>query len=241
MGEMAVTPTGRIAVVGGTGPEGAGLALRWAAAGLDVIIGSRDESRAMDSAGRIAEKAVTARGGEGVRIAGMTNPTAVAQAQIVVLTVPFAAQQSTLKSVLDAFHAGQTLVDVTVPLAVAVGGRATHVLGVWEGSAAEAAAGAVPPGIGVVAAFHNVSASHLEHLEAPVDCDVLVCGDDRAAKKQVRPMVEAIAGCRYVDAGPLANARIVESLTALLIGVNIRYRVPGAGIRLTGLPAAPGA
>lgn len=231
--------TGRVAVLGGTGPEGAGLALRWAAAGIDVIIGSREEGRAVDSAGRIDEMAAAARG-QSVRIAGMKNPTAVAHAQIVVLTVPFAAQQSILKSVHDAFHAGQILVDVTVPLAVAVGGRPTQVLGLWQGSAAEAAAGAVPPGIGVVAAFHNVSASHLEHLDAPVDCDVLVCGDDRAAKSQVRPLVESIAGCRYVDAGPLANARIVESLTALLIGVNIRYRVPGAGIRLTGLPAALG-
>jgi NADPH-dependent F420 reductase len=110
-------------------------------------------------------------------------------------------------------------------------------LGVWEGSAAEATADAVPDGVLVVAAFHNVSAVHLEHLDEEIECDVLVCGDKREAKNRILPLVEAIAGARYVDAGPLANARIVEALTALMIGINIRYKIPGAGIRITGLPA----
>ena len=108
-------------------------------------------------------------------------------------------------------------------------------LGVWQGSAAQQAAAAVPRGLAVVAAFHNVSAPHLDDLEHPIACDVLVCGDNREAKDRVRRLVEAIAGCGYVDAGPLANARIVESITALLVGINVRYKVPGSGIRLTGL------
>jgi NADPH-dependent F420 reductase len=149
--------------------------------------------------------------------------------------VPFAAQLSTLKSVETALHPGQVLVDCTVPLATAVGGRPTALLGVWQGSAAQQAASAVPRGLAVVGAFHNTSAPHLVELEHPVACDVLVCSDNREAKERVRGLVEAIAGCRYVDAGPLANARIVESLTSLLIGINIRYRIPGAGIRLTGV------
>jgi NADPH-dependent F420 reductase len=109
-------------------------------------------------------------------------------------------------------------------------------LGVWEGSAAEQAAAAVPAGVSVVAAFHHLSAAHLKHIEHPVDSDILVCGDDRSAKDRVRPFVEAIAGARFVDAGPLSNARIVESITALLVGLNVRHKVRGAAIRITGLP-----
>jgi NADPH-dependent F420 reductase len=139
----------------------------------------------------------------------------------VVLTVPFAAQLSTIHSVRDQLGAGTVLVDVTAPLATAVGGRATRVLGLWEGSAAEQAAAAVPD-VAVVSAFHHLSAHHLADVSHPLDSDVLVCGDVREAKERVRRLVEAIPGARYVDAGPLANARIVESFTALLIGLNIR-------------------
>ena len=221
---------GPIAVVGGTGPEGSGLALRWALAGLEVLIGSPPSARAEQTAGEIRSKA-----GSDMRVQGFANPEAVAAAETIVLTVPFNAQLETLKGVSASLRAGQVLVDCTVPLASSVGGRATAMLGVWQGSAAQQAASAVPRGIAVVGAFHNVSAHHLREIAHPVDCDVLVCGDSPDAKVRVRQLVEAIAGCRYVDAGPIANARIVESLTALLIGLNIRYKVPGAGFRLTGL------
>jgi NADPH-dependent F420 reductase len=221
---------GRIAVLGGTGPEGSGLALRWSLAGLDVVVGSRDHERAASAAERIRQRL-----GPDARIDGLENGAAAEQADTLVLTVPFAAQLSTLKSVEAALRPGQVLVDCSVPLATAVGGRPTALLGVWQGSAAQQAASAVPRGLAVVGAFHNISAPHLNALEHPVACDVLVCGDNREAKEQVRGLVEAIDGCRYVDAGPLANARVVESLTALLIGINIRYRIPGAGVRLTGL------
>lgn len=230
MAELGPGP-GRIAILGGTGPTGSGLAMRWAKAGLDVTIGSREPSRAEAAAQR-----VRAAAGPDARVSGLANADAAARADTVVLTVPFAAQASTLKSVEAALRPGQVLVDCTVPLATAVGGRATTVLGVWQGSAAQQAAAAAPRGVTIVAAFHHVSAVHLEALGEPVDCDVLVCGDSREAKERVRRLVEAIDSCRYVDAGPLANARIVESITALLIGINIRYKVPGAGIRLTGLP-----
>ncbi|HZT08141.1 MAG TPA: NADPH-dependent F420 reductase [Chloroflexota bacterium] len=221
-----------IAVIGGTGPEGSGLALRWARAGFPVAIGSRDASRAGEMAARIQQRV------GGGRVYGAENVAAAASAEIVVLTVPFAAQQTTLKAIRGALRPGQVVVDVTVPLAAAIGGRATRVLGVWEGSAAEATAESVPDGVSVVAAFHNISAGHLDHLEAAIDCDVLVCGDERGSKVRVARLVEALDGARFVDAGPLANARIVESITALLVGINIRYKIPGAGIRITGLPAA---
>jgi 8-hydroxy-5-deazaflavin:NADPH oxidoreductase len=230
MSQLYAADPGPIAVLGGTGPEGSGLALRWARAGLDVIIGSRDAARAETSAMQLRDQA-----GEPAKLRGLDNLSAVQQAETIVLTVPFNAQLSTLKTVESALRPGQVLVDCTVPLAAAVGGRATAMLGVWQGSAAQQSASAVPRGVAVVGAFHNVSAHHLEVLDHPVECDVLVCGDNREAKDRVRQLVQAIEGCRYVDAGPLANARTVESITALLIGINIRYKIPGAGIRLTGL------
>ncbi len=223
-----------VAILGGTGAEGSGLALRWAKAGLHLVIGSRDAQRAQSAAERISS-GVGAAGW----IVGAGNADAAARARLVVLTVPFAAQLSTIKSVRDQLGEGTILVDATVPLAVAVGGRATRVLGVWEGSAAEQAAAAVPKGVSVVAAFHHLSAHHLADLAHPLDSDVLVCGDQREAKERVRALVEAIEGARYVDAGPLSNARIVESMSALLIGLNIRYKTPGAAVRITGLDPPP--
>jgi NADPH-dependent F420 reductase len=219
-----------VAVLGGTGAEGSGLALRWAKAGIPIIIGSRDGGRAAAAAEKLRAAA-----GPRAEVSGLENPEAASKADLVVLTVPFAAQLGTLSSVKEQLRPETILVDVTVPLATAVGGRATQVLGVWAGSAAEQAAAAVPKGVNVVAAFHNLSAEHLEELDHSIDSDVLVCGDSRAAKERVRPLVEAIAGARYVDAGPLANARIVESLTALLVGINIRHKIKGSGIRITGI------
>lgn len=219
-----------VAILGGTGAEGSGLALRWASAGLRVIVGSRDPQRAQATAQRLRVEA-----GSDARVEGLTNAEAAAACPLLVLTVPFAAQLPTIQSVRDRLAEGTILVDVTVPLATAVGGRATRLLGVWEGSAAEQAAAAVPPGVAVVAAFHHLSAHHLADLAHPLDSDVLVCGDQRDAKERLRPLVQAIPGARYVDAGPLATARIVESMTALLIGLNIRYKVPGSGIRITGI------
>src|SRR5262245_53102555 len=218
-----------IAIIGGTGDQGKGLALRWAQAGFAITVGSRDAQRAQTAA---AEFKATLGGN--VTIEGAANAAAAANAEIVVLTVPFAAQIATLKDIAPSIKAGTLLIDVTVPLEPAVGGKPTRTLGVWAGSAAEQCREYAPAGVEVVAAFHNVGAEALADLSHAVECDVLLCGDKKEAKERVRPLVEAIAGCRYVDAGPLTNARTVEAITALLIGVNIRHK-KHTGIRVTDL------
>ena len=213
----------RVAVIGGTGAEGSGLAMRWAAAGIDVVIGSRDEDRAEAAAAKLGAAA------------GGRNEDAAASARVVVVTVPFAGQAGIYKSIASHVRDDAVVVDCTVPVATAVGGKATHVLGVWEGSAAEQAAALLPEGPKLCAAFHSVSASALHEVSTELDADVLVCGP-RAAKPVVRDLVDAIPGLRYVDAGPLANARLVEPITSLLVGINIRYKTDRSGIRITGLP-----
>lgn len=219
-----------ISIIGGTGDQGKGLALRWAKAGYKITIGSRDAERAASAAAEMIELL----GGSG-EIDGAANRDAAAKGQILVLTVPFAAQIGTLKEIRESIREGSILMDVTVPLEPAVGGRPSRMLGVWAGSAAEQCAELAPPGVTVVSAFHNVSASVLADLDHDVDCDIIVCGDDKTAKETVRPLVESIPGCRHIDGGVLANSRTVEAMTALLIGINIRYKTH-SGIRITGIP-----
>jgi 8-hydroxy-5-deazaflavin:NADPH oxidoreductase len=219
-----------IAILGGTGPQGRGLAFRWARAGENVIIGSRDAKRAENAAADIGEKA-GARG----KIKGMENAAACEATDLYVLTVPFDGQAELLKQLKPAFKPGSILIDATVPLAATVGGRPTRVLGVWQGSAAQQAAESVPKGVTVAAAFHNVSAELLSG-DAPIDCDVIVCSDDDNARKTASELAERLPGVRAVDGGKLENARIVEQITALLITLNIRHKVHSAGIRITGLP-----
>lgn len=219
-----------VAIIGGTGDQGYGLALRWAQAGKQVIIGSRKREKAEDAAAR-----VRATVGGSAKVEGAENSDAVRGAPLVALTVPFEAQVGILKSVKNAWRPGQTLMDVTVPLEAAVGGAATKVLGVWAGSAAEQAAALAPAGVEVGAAFHNVSAAALQDVAHEVACDIIVCGQSAETRQRLRPWVEAVPGCRWVDGGKLENARTVEALTALLIGMNIRYKVPHAGLRITGL------
>jgi NADPH-dependent F420 reductase len=238
-----------IAIIGGTGPEGSGLALCWARAGETIVIGSRDAERAATTATNIAnrvsggtEPALSDRPQGGSRmgapartdISGADNASACAAADIVVLTIPFEAHAETLKHLKSSFRPGQILVDATVPLAASVGGKPTQPLGVWQGSAAQQAAELVPQGVAVVAAFHNVSADSLNE-DAPVDCDVIVCSDNKDAAKKVRELARKIPGLRAIDGGKLENARIVEQITALQIGLNIRHK-GRAGIRITGLP-----
>lgn len=218
-----------IAIVGGTGPEGSGLALRWAQAGETIVIGSRDAQRALEAANKLS-----AIRGADTKISGTENRFACSDAEIVVLTVPFEAQVETLKHIKPALRAGQILVDTTVPLAASVGGRPTRTLGVWQGSAAQQAAELVPDGVTVVAAFHNLAADLLKQ-DGPVDCDVIVCSDDKDAGKRVRELARKIAGVRALDGGKLENARIVEQITAVLIGLNIRHK-GHSGLRITGLP-----
>ena len=227
----------KVAVIGGTGDLGFGLVVRWARAGVPVVIGSRDEKKAQDAAERarnLLHSAVLPGLAPNIQIAGFENARAAAEAPVVVLAVPFPAQAGILKSIRGSLK-DAILVDTTVPLAVTVGGRATRMVGVWQGSAAEQARELVPANIPVLAAFHNLSAEDLQDLAAPLDCDVLVCGDDEPAKQTLFPLVNLIPGLRPVDAGPLEMARVTEALTALLISVNRRYRVQHSGIRITGL------
>jgi NADPH-dependent F420 reductase len=218
-----------IAIVGATGDLGFGLALRLAHAGAPVVIGSRDAGRAAEAAARV--RALVA----GAEVDGAANPAAVARAEIVVLSVPFASQASTLRSLQDALRSGQVLLDVSVPLATAVGGRPTRVLSVWQGSAAQQAQELVPAGVSVVSALHTVAAAHLADLDHAFDEDVLVCGDDRDANARVAELIRQLPGLRPVEAGALELARITEQLTALMISINVRHKV-SAGIRITGLP-----
>lgn len=230
----------RITIIGGTGDQGKGLALRWARAGFEIVIGSRAAERAEEAAQQIRE--IAGRGSSQPSVSGALNGDAAAASQVVVVTVPFAAQAATLDQIRERITPGTVVADVTVPLAVAVGGKITQVLGVWDGSAAEQCARILASGsagkagqIDIVSAFHSVSADLLENLDHPVECDVLVCGDKKSARERLRPLVEAIEGCRYVDGGPLSNSRTVEAVTALLVGINIRYKTH-AGLRITGLP-----
>jgi 8-hydroxy-5-deazaflavin:NADPH oxidoreductase len=222
-----------IAIIGGTGDQGKGLALRWAKKGFEIVIGSRDRERAR-AASAEARATLKASGADNVKLEGATNADAAATAQIIVLTIPFAAHISTLKEIREKIVAGSLIVDVTVPLEPAVGGKPTRVLGVWAGSAAQQCRELAPEGVQVVSAFQNVGAEALLRLDREVECDVIVCGDDKEAKQRLRPLVAAIPGCRYIDGGPLANSRTVEAITALLIGFNIRYKTH-TGLRITGI------
>ncbi len=220
-----------IAVLGATGPEGFGLALRWAQAGETVIIGSRDAQRAQDAADKIKQHV-----GASAKISGGENIAACSAADLLVLTIPFEGHAALLKQLKPAIRPGSIVIDATVPLAASVGGRATRTLGVWQGSAAQQTAELVPKGVSVVAAFQNLGAELL-NANGPVDCDVIVCSDDPNAGHVVRGLAAKIPGVRALDGGKLENARILEQITALLIGLNIRHK-GHSGIRITGLPPA---
>jgi NADPH-dependent F420 reductase len=218
-----------VAIVGASGALGFGLAIRLGRAGVPVVIGSRDFERAAKTA-ESARAAVP----EG-SFAGHHNEACVREAETVILSVPFRNQSETLANLKHALRSGQLLIDATVPLAAAVSGKATRMLGVWQGSAAQQAAEMAPEGVRVVSALHTVSAASLADLSHPLEQDVLICGDSRADKREAAKLLERIDGLRGVDCGRLEMARITESLTALLIAVNSRYKAH-AGIRLTGLP-----
>ena len=217
-----------IAVLGGTGNEGSGLALRWVCAGYAVIIGSRDAARAAAAAAEIAEAADRATA---PHVQGMGNFEAATAAGIVVLSVPYAAQPATLADVRDALQ-GKILIDVTAPL---VPPRVSRVQLPPGGSAVAAAQALLGDGVRVVSAFQNVSAQHLRDLDHEIQCDVLVCGDDKAAREEAIRLAEA-AGMRGWHAGPLVNSAAAEALTSVLVSINRAYGIPGAGIRITGTP-----
>ncbi|MGQ9813740.1 MAG: NADPH-dependent F420 reductase [Candidatus Roseilinea sp.] len=216
----------RIAILGGTGKEGSGLALRWANAGHEIIIGSRDAEKAT----RVAEELNLAMGDSRGRISGAGNLDAARAGEVVVLTVPYSAHTVTLQSVQAALT-GKVLIDVTVPVNPADITRVSVPAG---GSATLEAQRLLGPEVKVVAAFQNISFTHLKKLDTAIDCDVLVCGDDTDAKQTALQLVQD-AGMRGFDAGPADNAIVVEGLTSVLLAINKRHKIKGAGIRITGV------
>lgn len=218
-----------VSIIGASGALGFGLAVRLARAGCVVTAGSRDEARAEQTAAR-ARDAVP-----GGQITGLANEPAAAGNEVVILCVPFRNQSETLHDLRDVLRPGQLLVDCTVPLAAAVGGRATRMVGVWQGSAAQQAQEMVPDGVTVISALHTVSAASLRDLGHDLDEDVLLCGDGRAHKRRIATLIQAIDGLRCIDCGRLEMARVAESMTALMISINARYKTR-AGVKITALP-----
>ena len=220
---------GPVPIVGATGALGFGLALRLAKAGVPVVIGSRRPDAAAETAEKLRAQVPDAQ------VEGLENQEAVTKGPIVVLSVPFRAQSENLTNLKNALQPGQILVDATVPLAAAVSGKATRLLGVPQGSAGQQAQEMVPEGVEVVSALHTVGAALLADLDHELDEDILIAGDRKATKKQVAELIARIPGLRPVNAGTLETARLIEGLTPLLISVNARYKTH-AGIKLTGLP-----
>jgi NADPH-dependent F420 reductase len=218
-----------VAILGGTGDQGLGLAYRFAAAGRPVRIGSRVEERALAAAEDVRTRVA------GADVAGFENPeaTGAVAGGIVILSVPFEHSVSTLASIRDALTPGTVLVSMGVLLATAIGDVAARVIGISQGSCAELCAALVPDGVDVVSGFQNVSAHRLMELGKPVECDVVISGAP-GPRGRVMELCDDIPGCRAINGGPLYNARYVEQLTALLIGLNVRYKsAEGLGIRIT--------
>jgi 8-hydroxy-5-deazaflavin:NADPH oxidoreductase len=228
-----------VAVIGGTGAEGFGLALRLVTAGHHVIIGSRDTSRGAGAAERAAE--ITGRG-----VDGTDNASAAVNASVpdgvVAVTVPYAGQAEIYRSIRGAVVPGAVVWDATSPLATAVGGRPWQVLRPWHGSAAEQARAILGDGARVVAGLHTIAAEDLQDLDRDIESDVLLCGDDAQAKARVGSLIEGIPGMRWLDCGRLEMARVTEPLTALLVSINRTYKIKDSGFRIVGRDAwgAPG-
>ncbi len=221
-----------IAILGGTGDQGLGLALRFAKAGRPVVIGSRKPDRAEHARDEVLAAV------PGANVLGFDNAEATRRARIVIISVPFEHTASTIKGLKEVLQPEQIVVSMAVPLATAVGDGAVRTLGIWQGSCAEMVKTLVPKGVEVVSAFQNVAAHRLQDLEHDVDCDIIVSGA-KAAREEVTELCGLVPGLRGINGGPLSNAKIVEEMTALMIGINIRYKLPeGVGIRFTGLPEA---
>lgn len=220
-----------VAIVGGTGDLGFALATRWAKAGLKVTIGSRDQAKAEAAVEKLRGLVPDAD------VDGLENPAAAGSCSTVVVAVPFSGFVPIYRSIADSLRDDAIVIDATVPVEASVGGKATHVFGVWEGSAAQLGLAFLPKGTKMCAAFHTLSASAVADLGSKLQGDILVCGS-KAGKETVTALIELLPDLRFVDAGPLENARIIEPITALLIGINHRYGTDRAGIAITGIDQA---
>lgn len=221
-------PVTTVAIVGGTGDLGFAVAARWARAGIEIVIGSREAAKAEAAVERLKGLVPEANA------TGLENPDAAAASQVVLVAVPFSGFVPIYKSIAGHLQENAVVIDATVPVEASLGGKATHVFGVWEGSAAQLGMAFLPKGTMMCGAFHTVSAAAAADLDRTLEGDVLVCGS-KDGKPFVKELVEAL-DLRFVDAGPLENARIIEPITALLIGINHRYGTDGSGIHITGLP-----
>lgn len=219
-----------IAIIAGTGNVGLGLALRWARTGDQVLLGSRALHKARAAADLVRQAVPTCE------VEPCLYTDAVQRAPVVALALPLNGRRGILKSLSAYMRSGMVVIDTTVPLEHSVGGRLSHILPLWEGSAAQQAACYLPAGVRVTAALHSISAKALQNLENPVKSDVLVVGDDREAREITGNWIRKISGARAIDAGLLENARYAEHLAALLISLNLRHKVDSSGVRFTGLP-----
>ncbi len=221
-----------IGIIGGTGAQGLGIAKRLAIAGVDVIVGSRKEEKAI----KVVEEAVEEIGeAKSAKIIGMSNEDAAKEADVLILTVPLEAQVATVKSIKEHVK-NKIMLDATVPLESCIGGKVSSLLHIAPGSAAERTAKLIEDeGARVVVAFSNISNSHLANIPEPIDCDCLICGDDEEAKEVATEIIEKIPDLRSIDVGGLEKAHLIESITPLLIGLNIKYKSHYGGFRITGV------
>ncbi|OEC86324.1 MULTISPECIES: NADPH-dependent F420 reductase [Methanobacterium] len=218
----------KIAIIGGTGGQGLGIAIRFVQAGEDVIIGSRTAEKAEAAVGKVKD---LLGGVDNIKAA--ENADAAVEAELLVLTVPLAAQKSTLRSIKEG-ASGKILLDATGPLESAIGGSPIEYVDLWDGAAAERSAKILKDS-NVICAFNNISSAALMDFKEPIDCDCLISGDDANSKAVASELIEKIPGVNVIDCGPLERAKIIEKITPLLIGLNIRNKTQFGGIRITGL------
>jgi len=228
MDENGVLIKMKIAIIGGTGGQGLGIAIRFVQAGEDVIIGSRTIEKAQAAVDKVKDLLDDVG-----NLKAAENADAAAEAELLVLTVPLAAQKSTLLSIKEGAK-GKTLLDATGPLESAIGGSPMTYLDLWDGAAAERSA-KVLKDANIICAFNNISSAALMNFTEPIDCDCLISGDDADSKVVAAELIEKIPGVNVIDCGPLARAKIIEKITPLLIGLNIRNKTQFGGIRITGL------
>ena len=223
----------KVSIIGGTGPQGLGIGERLAIAGVDVIIGSRKEEKALD----VVAKAKEELADYDLSMVGMANEDAAKEGDVLIITVPLAAQKPTVEGIKE-FCKDKIVMDATVPLETAIGGKPFRFVDLMEGSAAERTASILEgTGAKVICAFCNISNSHLSNIPEEIDCDCLIAGDDADAKATAAEIIDKIPGIRTIDTGVLEKARIIEKITPLLIGLNIKYKSHYGGLRITGIPA----